>query len=281
NLVLAGKRSGIVGPPYVNWNEETIPEGAQTPAGWPEGHNKSSTSPQPEDPKSPPKSPSSPPAINLGESSSSSEPPSDHELPNQTLEPPPLQHQTTLQRTRSGQVTQPPLPYWIANNIAFKQSKFDTTIRDAPRPVQDSSPSSSSESEQSQNSESAEEGVVATATAQLGSSTEPKTLNSAKSRPDWPEWEVAVQEALDSLKENPVWNEVDRPKGRKVVDSIWVFKIKHNADGSIDRYKARLVAKGFTQIKGLDFDETFSPVVRYDTLRLLLALSAHHNWTPR
>src|SRR5690606_30417290 len=98
NLVLAGKRSGIVGPPYVNWNEETTPEGAQTPAGWPEGHNKSPTSPQPEDPKSPPKSPSSPPAINLGESSpsSSSESSSDPELPSQTLEPPPLQHQTTL-----------------------------------------------------------------------------------------------------------------------------------------------------------------------------------------
>src|SRR5690606_16649898 len=147
------------GPPYVNWNEETTPEGAQTPAGCPEGHNKSSTSPQPEDPKTPPKSPSPPPAINLGESSSSSsssESYSDPELPSQTLEPPPLQHQTTLQRTRSGRVTQPPLPYWIVNNIAFKQSKFDTTMRDAPRPVQDSSSSSSSESEQSQNSETEE-----------------------------------------------------------------------------------------------------------------------------
>src|SRR5690606_10960138 len=96
NLVLAGKRSGIGGPPYVNWNEETTPKGAQTPAGWLEGHNKSSSSPQPEDPKTSRKSPLSPPAINLGESSSlsSSESSSDPELPSQTLEPPPLQHQT-------------------------------------------------------------------------------------------------------------------------------------------------------------------------------------------
>src|SRR5690606_4886530 len=231
-------------------------------AGWPEGHNKPSTSPRPEDPKTPPKSPSLPPAINLGESSSSSssESSSDPELPSQTLEPPPLQHQTTLQRTRSGRVTQPPLPYWIINNIVFKQSKFDTTMRDTPGPVQDSSSSSSSDSESSQNSGTEEE-VLSTVTAQLDFLIEPKTLNSAKSRPDWPECEVAVQEELDSLKENQVWNKVDRRKGRKVVDSMWVFKIIYNADGFIDRYKARLVAKGFTQIKGLNFDETFSPVV--------------------
>src|SRR5690606_27085974 len=175
---------------------------------------------------------------------------------------------------------QPPLSYWIVNTIAFKQSKFDITMRGAPRPVQDSSSPSSSESEQSQNFETEEE-VLLVVIAQLDFSTEPKTLNSTKSRQDWPEWEVVVQEELDSLKENQVWNEVDRPKGRKVVDSMLVFKIKHNADGFIDRYKAKLVAKGFTQIKGLDFDETFSPVVRYDTLRLLLVLSTHHNWTPR
>src|SRR5690606_28315809 len=119
NLVLAGKRSGIVGPPYVNWNEESIPEEVQTPAEWPEGHNNSSTTPQPEDIKSPPKSPTPTPAINL-EDSLSSESSTDSELPSQILEPPPLQHQTTLQRTRSGRVTQSLLPYWIINNIAFK-----------------------------------------------------------------------------------------------------------------------------------------------------------------
>src|SRR5687767_15069476 len=126
-----------------------------------------------------------------------------------------------------------------------------------------------------------DEEVLSVVTAYLDSMLEPKTLNSANSRLDWTEWEQAVQDKLDSLKENQVWNVVDRPKGRKVVDSKWVFKIKHNADGSIDRYKARLVAKGFTQIQGLDFDETFSPVIRYDTLRLLLALSAHFQWTSR
>src|SRR5690606_31896233 len=220
------------------------------------------------------------PAINLEESSSSSESLTDSELPSQTLEPLPLQHQTTLQRTRSGRVTQPPLPYWIVINITFKQSKFETTIRDTPGPVQDSSAANSSDSDSFQNS-GTEEQVLSTVTDQLDFSTEQKTLTSAKTRPDSPEWEVAIQKELDSLKENQVWNEVDRTKDRKVVDSMWVFKIKHNADGSIDRYKVRLVAKGFTQIKGLDFDETFSPVVRYDTLRLLLVLSTHHNWTPR
>src|SRR5690606_33561380 len=110
HLVLTGKRSGIISPPYINWNEETTPEGVQTPAGWPEGHNKSSTSSQPEDSKSPPKSPSSPPAINLGESSSSSSSEffSDRELPSQTLESLPLQHQNTPQTIPPAPVPPPP-----------------------------------------------------------------------------------------------------------------------------------------------------------------------------
>src|SRR5690606_30782862 len=144
NLVLAVKRSVIVSSPYINWNEESTPEGAQTPAGWPEGHNSSSTLPQPGDNKSPSNSPTPTPAINLGKSLSS-ESLTDSELPSQTLEPPPLQHQTTLQKSRSGRVTQPALPYWIVNNIVFKQSKFDITMRDALGPVQDCSSSSSSD----------------------------------------------------------------------------------------------------------------------------------------
>jgi hypothetical protein len=295
NLVLSGKRDGIVGPPYVNWDKDTPSEGAHTPQGWPQGLQPSpSLSQHPEDTTTPPKSPSLPLVNENGRQPSLDISMRDAPQPNRLSTPPvpslspipevqrlqPQQHQPNLQRTRSGRVTHPPLPYWIVQNISNKQSNLDTTMRDASQSTQQPSTTRVIDQASTYDYETDEE-VLSAVTAYLDSTPEPKTLNSAKSRPDWPEWEQAVQDELDSLKENQVWNVVDRPKGRKVVDSKWVFKIKHNADGSIDRYKARLVAKGFTQIQGLDFDETFSPVVRYDTLRLLLALSAHFQWTPR
>ena len=66
---------------------------------------------------------------------------------------------------------------------------------------------------------------------------------------------------MDSLHENIVWELVELPKDRKPVGSKWVFKVKINADGSVERCKARLVAQGYSQKEGLDYDETFSPVV--------------------
>jgi len=75
-----------------------------------------------------------------------------------------------------------------------------------------------------------------------------------------------------------VWEEVelkDLPVGRKLVGSGWVFKVKRNADRSVERFKARIVAKGYSQVKGLDYDETFAPVIRYDSLRLIIALALH------
>jgi transposase InsO family protein len=87
------------------------------------------------------------------------------------------------------------------------------------------------------------------------------------------DWREACQYEMDALAKNEVWVLVYLPPGRKAVKSRWVFKRKADL-----RYRARVVAKGFTQIFGLDYDETFSPVARFESLRLLLALAALEDW---
>lgn len=81
------------------------------------------------------------------------------------------------------------------------------------------------------------------------------------------QWQCAIKDELKSFSENDTWELVDRPKDKTVVKAKWVFKKKFNSDGEV-RYMARLVGKGFTQKNGIDFDETFSPVLRYSTFRL-------------
>jgi len=110
---------------------------------------------------------------------------------------------------------------------------------------------------------------------------EPKSYQQAKVSPQWSDWKKAMDEELGSLKENDVWDVIPKPAGRKNVASRWVYKAKGNAQGEVEQYKARLVARGFSQILGQDYDEIFAPVVRYDSLRLLLALSACKGWQPR
>ena len=102
---------------------------------------------------------------------------------------------------------------------------------------------------------------------------EPLTYREAMSRPDAKQWEIAMQEEIKSQMENGTWVLVNRPNNRRVVKCKWVYAIK--SDG---RYKARLVAKGFTQIEGIDFQETFSPVARYEAIRFLLAHAALDDW---
>jgi histone deacetylase 1/2 len=93
-----------------------------------------------------------------------------------------------------------------------------------------------------------------------------------------PHWRAAMDAEFGALIQNRTWHLVSQPTGVNVIDSKWVFKVKHHADGSIERYKARLVAKGFKQRQGLDYDDTFSPVVKPTTIRLLLSLAVSRGW---
>lgn len=88
------------------------------------------------------------------------------------------------------------------------------------------------------------------------------------------EWRLAIQDQLQSLEANHTWDIVDAPRDINLIDTKWVFKIKMLPNGQIDRYKARLCARGFTQEYGIDYLDTFSPVIRMESLRILLALAA-------
>ena len=84
---------------------------------------------------------------------------------------------------------------------------------------------------------------------------------------------------FDALLHNGTWSLVPTHPSMNIVGCIWVFKLKHKPDGSIDRHKARLVAKGFNQLSGIDFDDTFSPVVKPITIRTILALVVSCRWS--
>ena len=81
---------------------------------------------------------------------------------------------------------------------------------------------------------------------------------------------------MESLRTHDVWDLVELPRDRKAVGSKWVYKVKKNADGSVERYKARLVAQGFTQKFGIAYDETFCPVVRFESVRTVIALAVQY-----
>ena len=95
---------------------------------------------------------------------------------------------------------------------------------------------------------------------------------------DEPSWKLAVFEEMNALKKNGTWEVVDLPREKKVVGCKWVFTIKSKADGSVERYKTRLVAKGFTQTYGINYQETFAPVAKINSIRVLLSLVVNSNW---
>eukprot|EP00253_Pinus_taeda_P013492 PITA_13492 len=93
-----------------------------------------------------------------------------------------------------------------------------------------------------------------------------------------PHWEANMNEEYHSLLANDTWNLVPLPKGRKLVRCKWVYRTKYGPDGKVDKHKARLVAKGFSQVEGIDYTETFSPVAKMNSIRLVLSLAASLKW---
>nr|GEU59869.1 zinc finger, CCHC-type [Tanacetum cinerariifolium] len=90
-------------------------------------------------------------------------------------------------------------------------------------------------------------------------------------------WKEAIQSEIDSIMHNDTWELTELPPGCKALGCKWILKRKMKVDGSIDKYKARLVIQGFRQKEGIDFVDTYAPVARISTIRLLLALAAIHD----
>jgi len=100
------------------------------------------------------------------------------------------------------------------------------------------------------------------------------TFEQAKWSLEWPEWEHAIQAKLAQLRQKGTWKLVEKPMNMVPISNKWVLTKKCDKEGNVIKYKARLVVCGFTQCPGLDYDETFSPVVHFETIRALLAMVA-------
>jgi hypothetical protein len=115
----------------------------------------------------------------------------------------------------------------------------------------------------------------------LHSTTLPSTPTRVSQALKSPQWRQAMSEEFNALITNHTWNLCPRPLHKNVISNKWVFKVKQKADGSLDRFKARLVAKGFEHQDGIDFTETFSPVIKSSTIRTILAIAVHFEWPIR
>ena len=103
---------------------------------------------------------------------------------------------------------------------------------------------------------------------------EPSTYKAATMSPQAALWKAAMEREYDSLMENRTWILVPPPPGRNIIKCKWVYKVKYTSSGAVDKYKARLVAKGYNQVHGIDYEETFSPVIKHDSVRVLFAIAS-------
>ena len=105
---------------------------------------------------------------------------------------------------------------------------------------------------------------------------EPLLLSEAKTCDNWHKWQEAMASKMDSMHKMNVFELADIPTNSKLIGVCWVYKLKLNAQWQATRYKAHLAAQGYAQHQGLDYDQTFSPVVRLQTVRILLAIACRY-----
>jgi len=92
-------------------------------------------------------------------------------------------------------------------------------------------------------------------------------------------WDNAMDEKMVALDANATWELVTLPKDKKSIGCKWVYKVKHNVNGSMSRYKAKLVAKGYAQTYGIDYEETYNLVAKMITVRIIIAMAITKGWS--
>ncbi|GJW53028.1 putative retrotransposon protein [Tanacetum coccineum] len=128
------------------------------------------------------------------------------------------------------------------------------------------------------NTDTQQEVVTPISDSTLSELDEPANYKEAMASPEAAKWKEAMKSKIQSMYDNQVWNLVDTTPGLKMVGCKWIFKKKTDMDGKVHTYKARLVAKGYTQTHRIDYEETFSPVAKIKSIRIMLAIAAFHDY---
>jgi hypothetical protein len=92
-------------------------------------------------------------------------------------------------------------------------------------------------------------------------------------------WRDAMVEEHNAIMRNDVWEIVPRPKGKSVLTSKWIYKVKYATNGSVEKYKARFVGRGFSPREGVDYEETFAPVAKYSFVRAVISMASEMGWS--
>ena len=168
------------------------------------------------------------------------------------------------------------LEYFSDNEFVFHENSDDPIVNDAPAeaPPPQQQQVTENSTRQYELRDRSTLLIPARYNVNYAQVNEPATFSEAISNELANEWKSAIAEELKAHETNGTWEIVEKPENRNIIDSKWVFKLQEEKAGKFRKFKARLCARGFKQLEGVDYSETFASVVRYDTLRLLLAIAA-------